>query len=232
MKTIGIQNLLILIPGALVLVACQQPGQISTGSKATVLSSLSGTGDVSEVEDYDPSLRNEEDDDVPPVSDYLKYEGRGDCGKFLNAAGAVLLGVPDDLEMIGTSGNTNIKTPVRNLTMQDTSGNTRIWSAANASVDGSSGNLDLNAGNISKLDGISGNLCVGAKTIGSIANGSGNTHVVAQSIDSVTVHSGNFHIYGATIKEASGISGNICLHNGAKVLSLKDFSGNIKTDCK
>ena len=223
MNLIGFRTLLILIPGALLLVGCQQPGQISSGDSASLKASANGATSA-------------EEDDVPPVSDkedddYNAKASRGDCGNFLNAAGAANINAVDDLSLVNNSGNLDYLQPIRNLTIESVSGNILIKSAINVSVNRLNGNIKLNAVNILKLERVSGNICMRALAVKEMDNGSGNTHVVAQTIDSILVQSGNFHIYGATVKIANGINGNLCLHDGAKVLDLSNFSGNVKTNC-
>lgn len=234
MKTKRIQKPLFLILSVLALGACQKQQQFRSNDASNVLSSISPAYDPVSYEgelqiDHldEPVFEADEESDDFVYSIYRKH-----CGDFFSSINGIDLSAQDDLILNASSGNNKYFEPIRNLTLKNSSGNITIASAITANVINQSGSINLNAQSISKIEGISGNICLSARDIGSIKNGSGNTHVFAESIESVTVQSGNFHIYGATIKVANGLSGNICLHDGAKILSLGNFSGNIDTSCK
>lgn len=237
MKSFKILKTTYSILAAILIVGCQQPGQLNESGGAGVFSSL----DEGAVIPVDDSLPNEggvpnNDDDVAGGTDDPNDPDDSDadrslCGLSFNSAQSVDLAATDDASLINKVGNITVSNSVRNLLMDKLVGNFEIKSAINVSLSDFTGNLSLNASNISKIQDVRGNVCISAKTVGAISNGVGNTHIKAETIESINVQTGNLHVYGATIKVAKAFTGNICLHDGAKILNLSDSIGNIG-ECK
>jgi hypothetical protein len=139
----------------------------------------------------------------------------------------------EDQTLASQTGNVWIDA-VRNLTVQTTSGNLVVLSAARVSnIQAVSGSMFIHALDIGAVQTSSGVSCFKADQMQSVTTGSGIVHVRSQTLDSLKVGSGTVHLYGVSLgKLEDGSHGNVCLHDGAKIINMgPQASSVISDDC-
>ena len=209
---IRLSNVIGWIAGALLLNACQQPGQIMFDSSSTNKLNDTNISDVAN-----------------PTSPVLLGSGAV-CNGFFQSTNSQYIDSQEDIFRQGISGNLHIEAG-KNIVINSMSGNLKIMSAKQVSLERMSGVTEVNALSIQSLTAISGTLCARASAVGEIRTVSGNSHIIAESIESINLQSGIVHIYGAVVKNVTGSSGGICLHDGAKILNAESVSGLINSSC-
>jgi hypothetical protein len=232
MNSSFLKKFAVFVVSLVVILSYQNCSKVQLASVGTPDGTLKSTGVAVQVDDGKSAAEPvavipEEIKSLPPEQQ-AKEMARILCEDFLNVSniGRVDLNAQSDMSLVSQTGNITISSPVRNLKIDNVTGNIKIKSAVNVSILKLRGNVSINADNVSSMSDVTGNICLSARSIGTISNGTGNTHVFADTIESVTVQTGNFHVYGAIIKSVKVLRGNICLHDGAQILNMEKVVGN------
>lgn len=221
MKQNRFQYAIVLMIAVCTLSACQKIGALS---KIDITDVTGGSENSSAGVVADPSTPVAAE--VPASSTQQSIATA--CKGLMTSDEPLVVTSVEDQTLSSHGGNVWIDA-VRNLTVQATSGNLVVLSAARVSdIQAVSGSMFIHALDIGAVQTSSGISCFKADQVQSVTTGSGIVHVRSQTLDSLKVGSGTVHLYGVSLNRLeAGSRGNVCLHDGAKIVNLDPQASSV-----